>query len=125
MYAIIFTFLLFFLLLFAMDNYEKKDIIEGATNQNSSDNNPMLLAQKNAGTIQYLQERMNELQTLEKNFSTLQTDVKNNKNAIKQMGQIAAQHITQTAGVPGPGAPPAVKGLSSIANDPANSPSSS
>jgi hypothetical protein len=106
-----------------MDNHEKNELIEGATNQNSSDNNPMILAQKNAGTIQYLQERMNELQTLEKNFTTLQTDVKNNTNAIKQMGKFAAQHITQTAGVPASGPPPAVKGLSSISNDAANSPS--
>lgn len=137
MYAIIFTFLLFFLLLFVMDK-NKTEIIEGVTNENESStpdtsttyqsysgNNPMILAQKNAANIQYLEGRMSALQTLEKNFTALQTDVDSNKNAIKQMAQIATQHISQVTGIPNSGPPPAITGLSSISNDPANTISSS
>ena len=129
MYAIFFTFLLFFLLLFVMDK-KKHRFLEGAANQNDtyqsySGNDPMILAQKNAANIEYLQERLKELQSLEKNFTSLQTDVKDNKSAINQMSQIAAQHLTQVTGIPSSGPPAAVTALSSLANEPGNTPNSS
>ena len=133
MYAIFFTFLLFFLLLFVMDK-KKYRFLEGATNQNEttqsdtyqsySGNDPMILAQKNAANIEYLQGRLKELQSLEKNFTSLQTDVKDNKSAINQMSQLAAQHLSQVTGIPSSGPPAAVTALSSISQDPANSTSS-
>ena len=134
MYAIFFTFLLFFLLLFVMDK-KKYRFLEGATNQNEtkqsdtyqsySGNDPMILAQKNAANIEYLQGRLKELQSLEKNFTSLQTDVKDNKSAINQMSQLAAQHLTQVTGIPSSGPPAAVTALSSLSNDPGNTPNSS
>ena len=134
MYAVFFTFLLFFLLLFVMDS-KKYRFLEGATNQNDttqsdsyqsySGNDPMILAQKNAANIQYLQGRLKDLQSLEKNFTSLQTDVKNNKSAINQMSQLAAQHLSQVTGVPSSGPPAAVSALSSLANEPGNTPNSS
>lgn len=129
MYAIFFTFLLFFLLLFVMDK-KKHRFLEGAANQKDSyqsysGNDPMILAQKNAANIEYLQERLKELQSLEKNFTSLQTDVKDNKSAINQMSQIAAQHLTQVTGIPSSGPPAAVTALSSLANEPGNTPNSS
>lgn len=128
MYAIFFTFLLFFLLLFVMDK-KKHRFLEGATNksdtyQSYSGSDPMILAQKNAANIQYLQGRLKDLQSLEKDFTSLQTDVKDNKSAINQMSQLAAQHLTQVTGIPSSGPPAAITNLSSISQDPANSSSS-
>ena len=85
----------------------------------------MILAQKNAANIEYLQGRLKELQSLEKNFTSLQTDVKDNKSAINQMSQLAAQHLTQVTGIPSSGPPAAVTALSSLSSEPGNSPNSS
>lgn len=131
MYALLFTLLLFFLLLFVMDK-DKMSLIEGVSNpdssevtssttyQNYSGSNPMILAEKNAANIQYLQGRLKNLQNLEKEFTSLQTGVTNNKNAIQQIAQLASQHISQTTGIPNTGPPASVQGLSSISNDPSN-----
>ena len=67
MYALFFSLLLFFLLLFVMN--KENSLREGVENNTSSEsqttyqsysgNDPMVLAQKNAANIQYLQEKLN------------------------------------------------------------------
>ena len=147
MYALIFAFILFFLLMFVMDKGEQV-LVEGVTNQNDSttnenkstldpddaaglkyssytNNDPMILAQKNAANIEYLQERLKELQTLEKNFTALQTEADSNKSAIKKMATAITHHFSRATGISSTGPPPkAISGLHSISNDPENLPSS-
>ena len=143
MYALFFSLLLFFLLLFVMnkeesihENLENKTTSSSAsspststtptTYQSYSGSNPMILAQKNAANIQYLQEKLKDLQGLETNFNSLDSKVDKNTDYIKKMAQYAAHQITQSTGItPNGGLPPAVASLSSIANNPANQSSTS
>lgn len=133
MYALFFTLLLFFLLLFVRSNNDK--FREGVTNnassgttssdkasyQSYSGTDPMILAQKNAANIQYMQEKLKDLQGLESNFNSLTSSVNTNTNNIKKMAQYAAKQITSQTGItPQGGVPPAVAGLSSITNNPSN-----
>jgi len=106
MIAIILCFILFFMLLFSMNVSQQSPTIEGVTNnastpsyQSYSGNDPMILAQKNAANIEFLQGRLNDLESLKKTISSLKTEVDSNKNAINQMGQIAANHISNTTGI--------------------------
>ena len=144
MYAIIFAFILFFLLMFVTDK-GKMGLIEGVTNpatgqndsatgQNDSadnadgltyssysNNDPMILAQKNAANIEYLQERLKELQTLERNFTALKSEADGNKSAIKKMATAITTHFSRATGISTTGPPPkAVSGLHTISNDPEN-----
>lgn len=113
MYAIFFGILLLLLLLFVKETPKTcEKMVEALTNSTSdSDNessstyqpysgdNPIILAQKNAANIQYLEGRLKDLQTLTTNFNTLEGKVTKNTDAIKQMAKLAANHITQTTGV--------------------------
>ena len=122
MHALFFSLLLFFMLPF-LNNMNPHH--ENMTND-SEDNNvskyqpysgsdPMILAQKNAANIQYLQERLNALQKVEKNFNALNVTVDQNTNNIKKMAQYTANRITQTTGIlPPSGAQQSISKLSTI-----------
>lgn len=133
MYALFFSLLLFFLLLFVMN--KENPVSEGLENSTASEpqtqpqttyqsysgTDPMVLAQKNAANIQYLQEKLKDLQGLESNFNSLDSKVDKNTDYIKKMAQYAAHQITQSTGItPNGGLPPAVAGLSSISSNPSN-----
>jgi len=151
MYAIIFAFLLFFLLMFVMDKGKTgliEEVTNPATGQNDSatgqndsatgqndspddaaglkyssytNNDPMILAQKNAANIEYLQERLKELQTLERDFTALKSESDGNKSAIKKMATSITSHFSRATGISTTGPPPkAVSGLHTISNDPEN-----
>ena len=122
-YVILFTILLLFLTLFL----HKTNLTEGLENheqekyQSYTDNNPMILAEKNAANIEYLKGRLQDLQTLSKNFGSLEVKVDKNTNAIKQMSQLATQHLSSVTGISAvTGTPPAVKKLSSISQNASN-----
>jgi hypothetical protein len=123
MYALFFSLMLFFLLLFVMNKHEPlhENITNNTHYQPYSGNDPMILAQKNAANIQYLQEKFAALQKLEKSFNALDTSVNENTNNIKKMAQYNANHITQTTGITASGPlPPSISKLSSITNNPDN-----
>ena len=136
MYALFFSILLLFLLLFIKYLEPSDENIEGLTNndattsssnnstpsyQSYSGNNPMILAQKNAANIQYLQERLKELQTLETNFSSLEKKVTNNNSAITQLSKLASQHISQSTGVSTSNVTPsAINNITSIGSSAGN-----
>lgn len=136
MYALFFTMILFFLLLFTMHlTNNEEDLIEafdeperqsqnwlgrGPSYQNYNNSDPMILAQKNAANIEYLKSRLNELKSLEQNFVSLKTDVADNKKHIEQMAKMATKHLVQRTGLPTKHTPPAIKGLKSISDNPAN-----
>ena len=92
MYALFFTLLLFFLLHFVRSNNDA--LREGVTNntdssssptyQSYSGTDPMILAQKNAANIQYLQEKLKDLQGLESNFNSLNSKVGSNTDNIRK-----------------------------------------
>jgi hypothetical protein len=100
MYAIFFTFLLFFLLLFVMnDTDDRERVIEANQPYKSySNNNPAILAHKNAANIKYLKERLAKLDKIDTNFTHLQTEVTKNTNAITNMSKIALGHIASKTG---------------------------
>jgi hypothetical protein len=104
MYAIFFTFLLFFLLLFVMNDTDDRERVieaigsEGNSYKPYSNNNPAILAQTNAANIKYLKERLEKLDKIDTNFTHLQTEVTKNKNAITNMSKIALGHIASKTG---------------------------
>ena len=136
MYALLFSLILFFLLLF-VSHCRNKTLKEYATNPDNSDdnndsndsvqvpqtsvvqtyqpytgNNPMILAEKNAADIQYLKEKLQDVQNLSQNFNSLQTKVETNTENIKKMAQYATKQITQQTGItPSGNIPPAIANL--------------
>ena len=119
-YAMIFSILLWFLLLFISS---RERMVEGLETkyQPYSGNNPMILAEKNAANIEYLKGRLDQLQTLEQNFNSLEGKVTKNTDAIKQMSQLATQHLAASTGISAAtGTPPAIKKLSSISQSSGN-----
>lgn len=132
MYALIFSLLLFFLLLFVTSSKNKMTfetmVNDTNTNTNNTDNtnstavyqpysgnDPMILAQKNAANIQFLKEKMADLQKLESSFNSLDTKVDTNTTNIKKMAQYATNRITQTTGIsPTGGIPSSLSELSTI-----------
>ena len=131
MYALVFSLILFFLLLFVSQT-KTESIMEYATNPETSDdsdqvpqtsvvpqtyqsytgNNPMILAEKNAANIQYLKEKLQDVQVLSQNFNSLQTKVDTNTENIKKMAQYATKQITQQTGItPSGNIPPAIANL--------------
>lgn len=126
MYALFFSLLLFFMLLFLNNMKSAHENMTNNAPSNSEVNNvskyqpysgsdPMILAQKNAANIQYLKERLNALQKVEKDFNALNVTVDQNTNNIKKMAQYTANHITQTTGImPTSATPQSISKLSTI-----------
>lgn len=128
MYALIFSLLLFFLLLFVTSPKNKMTFETMVNDTNNTDNtnstavyqpysgnDPMILAQKNAANIQFLKEKMADLQKLEASFNSLDTKVDTNTTNIKKMAQYATNRITQTTGIsPTGGIPSSLSELSTI-----------
>jgi uncharacterized protein YdcH (DUF465 family) len=86
-----------------------------AVYQPYSGNDPMILAQKNAANIQFLKEKMADLQKLESSFNSLDTKIDTNTTNIKKMAQYATNRITQTTGIsPTGGIPSSLSELSTI-----------
>ena len=130
MYALIFSLILFFLLLF-VNHCRNKSLKEYVTNPDTGNdsvqvpqtsvvqtyqpytgNNPMILAEKNAANIQYLKEKLQDVQNLSQNFNSLQTKVETNTENIKKMAQYATKQITQQTGItPSGNIPPAIANL--------------
>ena len=112
--------ILFFLFLILYQIFLANNIIEGLENQYQSydtnnPNNAFILAQKNAGNIAYLKERIDsmensdinqEIQDLSGNVQTLQTQV----NGLVQAQQ---QYASQMTG----GSPPQISGTGLTTDD--------
>ena len=112
--------ILFFLFLILYQIFLANNIIEGLENQYQSydtnnQNNAFILAQKNAGNIAYLKERIDsmessdinqEIQDLSGNVQTLQTQV----NGLVQAQQ---QYASQMTG----GSPPQITGTGVTTDD--------
>lgn len=112
--------ILFFLFLILYQIFLANNIIEGLENQYQSydttnPNNAFILAQKNAGNIAYLKERIDsmessdinqEIQDLSGNVQTLQTQV----NGLVQAQQ---QYASQMTG----GSPPQITGTGVTTDD--------
>ena len=122
-FAILFSIILLFLLLF-LNHSKPEKIIESLTQpkyQPYPDNNPMILAEKNAANIEYLKGRLNQLAIQRSEFDSLEDKVSKNTDAIKQMSQLATQHITSSTGISAAsGTPPSIKKLSSIGQNAGN-----
>ena len=122
MHALFFSLLLFFMLLFLNNMNPHRENMTNDSEDNNvskyqpySGSDPMILAQKNAANIQYLQERLDALQKVEKNFNALNVTVDQNTNNIKKMAQYTANHITQATGILPPStAPQSISKLSTI-----------
>jgi phosphoenolpyruvate-protein kinase (PTS system EI component) len=125
-YALCFSILLLFLLLFIIkkepgaivepmeDNSSLTSSSQCSSYQKYDDNNPMMLAQKNAANIQFLEQRIKDLHDI-------QNQVESNKKAITQMAQLASKHLTQSSGItPAMTTPASLKKVSSIGSSAGN-----
>ena len=104
MFSLVNILILFFLFLILYQIFLASNIIEGLENQyqpydTNNPNNALILAQKNAGNILYLKERLDsiqndstnqQLQDLSGNVQTLQTQV----NGLVQAQQDYANQMT-------------------------------
>jgi hypothetical protein len=64
-----------------------------------NDNNAYILAQKNAANIQYLVERLNNINSLEGELQTLTNNVNINTKSIKQVANVMSQKVGQITGI--------------------------
>jgi hypothetical protein len=118
-----FTLILFFALLIVNHNNEDK-IIESVTTSNSTnetsansssnmvsngsanlgyqnyddENNAYILAQKNTANIQYINERLNDIKSMEDEITKLSNNVKINNVSIKQISNIISHQINKLSG---------------------------
>lgn len=136
-----FTLILFFALLIVKSYDSEDRIIEGITSsgttssgtstsspttssgnttngsanlgyQNYDDqNNANILAQKNTANIQYLNERLNDIKSLENEITNLTNSVKVNTTSIKQISQIIQQQIHKMTGISPSSSPSTIPSL--------------
>jgi hypothetical protein len=64
-----------------------------------ANNNANILAQKNAANIQYLEERLQKINTLETSIQSLTNNVKLNTNNVNQLSKLIAQQAQKLTGV--------------------------
>ena len=80
--------------------------------QNYNDqNNANILAQKNTANIQYLNERLNDIKSLENEITNLTNSVKVNTTSIKQISQIIQQQIHKMTGISPSSSPSTIPSL--------------
>jgi hypothetical protein len=80
--------------------------------QNYDDqNNANILAQKNTANIQYLNERLNDIKSLENEITNLTNSVKVNTTSIKQISQIIQQQIHKMTGISPSSSPSTIPSL--------------
>jgi hypothetical protein len=88
----------------------KLNVIEGVTNQSPGggggggggyseyQNNPEMLAEKNAANIQYLKEQLDKIDTLTTEVLSLKNSVAANTYAINRISTLAASHANTLVG---------------------------
>ena len=107
--------LLSILFMLLIINHTSKTI-EGLTNEESTENNSgsansasyqnydannnaNTLAQKNAANIQYLEERLQKINTMETTIQSLTNNVKLNTNNVNQLSKLLVQQAHKLTGV--------------------------
>ena len=76
-----------------------ESLIEPNTNyQSYQNNNPMILAEKNAANIQFIKQQLDELTDIKKKMEVLNNSVEENSYNIQQISKIAASHANQITG---------------------------
>lgn len=105
----LFLFLLItlFFMLLMLKSYDNNIMLyEGMTNQANNqyedyddNNNPLILAQKNAGNIDYLKQRVEENSELKDELEALTKSVQLNKYSIKQLGKTIANIMSHNSGM--------------------------
>lgn len=77
-------------------------IIEGATGNNQyknySDDNPLILAEKNAANIQFLKQQIDDIYNYKSQILDLKNVVEQNTYNINQISDVAAQQAHQLTG---------------------------
>lgn len=89
------------------------NIIEGMENNSTeykeyNGNDPMILAQQNAGNIEYLKSRVNDLSNIKGDVDTIKQDMKTMQIQVDSLVQQQADMATELSGG---GEPVAVDGL--------------
>ena len=120
MLTLINILILFFLFLILYQIILASNLIEGLENQyesyNTNDpNNVLILAQKNAGNIEYLKERIDSLQgsDLNKEVQDLSGNVQTLQTQVTGLVQAQQQYTTQMTG----GTPPQITGTGATDDD--------
>ena len=101
---IFFTFLIGYQLFLALFSFTKKDnLLEGLENQyqpyNTNDpNNVLILAQQNAGNIEFIKGRLDSLDGIKSRVDTMQQNINSMQIQIDALVQQQANYATDLAG---------------------------
>jgi hypothetical protein len=76
-------------------NYIKPSIIEGATTYEEYSDDPLVLAQKNAGNIDYLKTKFAEIDALTKQVTDLNETVETNTSTITSIVDAQTEQTEQ------------------------------
>lgn len=101
----LFLFLLItlFFMLLMLKSYDNNIMLyEGMKNKYEDyddNNNPLILAQKNAGNIDYLKQRVEENSEIKDEIKALTKSVELNKYSIKQLGKTVANIMSHHSGM--------------------------
>jgi outer membrane murein-binding lipoprotein Lpp len=118
MVSLINILIIFFLFLLSYQLFLANHIIEGLDNQyknydNSNPNNALILAQHNAGNIEYLKERINDVQGINQQVQDLSGNVQNLQSQVDDLVQAQKEYADQMTG----GAPLEVTGATDEEDD--------
>lgn len=103
--------IVFFLFLVIYTFLLNVNIIEGMSNKykdydTKDPNNALILAQQNAGNIEYLKERMNSVQGLDKTVADLSNNYAGLQQQVDELVAAQAEYATSMTG----GSPPEISG---------------
>jgi hypothetical protein len=95
--------IIFFLFLILYQIFLANNIIEGLDNQyqqydTNNPNNALILAQQNAGNIEYLKERMDDIQGMSQQFQDLSGNVASLQSQVNGLVQSQQDYANQMTG---------------------------
>jgi hypothetical protein len=95
--------IIFFLFLILYQIFLANNIIEGLDNQyqqydTNNPNNALILAQQNAGNIEYLKERMDDIQGMSQQFQDLSGNVASLQTQVNGLVQSQQDYANQMTG---------------------------
>ena len=115
---------IFFIVLISYQIILANNIVEGLDNYQPYDtNNPsnaLILAQQNAGNIEYIKQRLDSVQNLSQEVQDISGNVVTLQNQVNQLVSSQQQYATQMTG----GTPPNITGAVSSTSDTSDTSSS-
>jgi hypothetical protein len=110
--------IIFFLFLIIYQTFLANNLVEGLDNQyqqydTNNPNNALILAQQNAGNIEYLKGRLNDVQGMSQQFQDLSGNVSSLQTQVDGLVQAQQDYANQMTG----GSPPEITGATDETTD--------